>query len=131
CPEAVEIAKYIKAHSTKDETIVVLGSEPEIYFYADRRSATGYIYMYSLTESQPYAAAMQDQMIREIEATKPAYVVLVGVVTSWNPGSQSSQLLFDWFGRYAEAQLEPVGLIDILAPTQTVYHWKTESQPLP
>src|SRR6185436_19492825 len=69
CPEAVEIAKYIKAHSTKDETIVVLGSEPEIYFYADRRSATGYIYMYSLTESQPYAAAMQDQMIREIEAT--------------------------------------------------------------
>jgi hypothetical protein len=130
-PEAVEIARYIKAHSTKDETIAVLGSEAEIYFYADRRSATGYIYMYALTEPQPYALQMQRQMIHEIETAKPAYVVLVSVVTSWNPVSESSQLIFDWFNRYSQENLELVGVIDILSPTQTGYYWKTEGRTLP
>jgi hypothetical protein len=130
-PEAVEIAGYIKAHTAGDATIAVLGSEPEICFYADRRSATGYLYMYALTEPQPYALPMQQQMIREIETAKPAYIVLVGVGTSWNPISPSSQNIFDWFDRYARENLEPVGLIDILSPTQTEYHWKTEGQALP
>ena len=130
-PEAVEIARYIKAHSTRDETITVLGSEAEIYFYADRRSATGYIYIYALTEPQPYALQMQRQMIHEIETAKPAYVVLVSVVTSWNPISESSQLIFDWFNRYSQANLELVGVINILSPTQTEYYWKTEGRTLP
>jgi len=47
----------------------VLGSEPQIYFYSGRRSATGYLYMYSLTEEQKYALRMQKEMIGEIEKT--------------------------------------------------------------
>jgi len=130
-PEAVEIAKYIKAHTNKNETVAVLGSEPEICFYADRRPATGYIYMYPLTEPQPYELQMQRQMIHEIETTKPAYVVLVGIVTSWDPSSPSSQRVFDWFNSYSQQSLEPVGLVNILSPTQTEYHWKTEGHALP
>jgi len=127
----VEIASYIKAHSTGDETIAVLGSEAEIYFYAGRHSATGYIYMYALTEPQPYALQMQRQMIHEIETAKPAYVVLVSVVTSWNPISESSQFIFDWLDRYSRENLEPVGVINILSPTRTEYYWKTEGRTLP
>ena len=48
-PEAIQIANYIRTHTGKDSRIAILGSEPEIPFYADRRSATGYIYMYGLT----------------------------------------------------------------------------------
>jgi Dolichyl-phosphate-mannose-protein mannosyltransferase len=130
-PEAVEIAKYIKAHTAKNETVAILGSEPEICFYADRRSATGYIYMYPLTEPQPYELQMQRQMIREIETTKPDYVVLVGIITSWDLRSPSSQLIFDWFNGYMQKNLEPVGLVNILSPTQTDYYWKTENHALP
>ena len=58
-PEAVTIAQYIATHSDTGDTIAVMGSEPEIYFYAHRHSATGYIYMYDLMQSHQYALPMQ------------------------------------------------------------------------
>ena len=57
-PESVKIGEYIREQSAPSDTIAVLGSEPQIYFYAQRRSATGYIYTYSLMETQPYAHQM-------------------------------------------------------------------------
>ena len=47
--ESPEIARYLAAHTAPDETITVLGSEPQIYFLAHRHSASGYIYTYALT----------------------------------------------------------------------------------
>jgi hypothetical protein len=52
-PEAVKIAKFIKNNSNEDDKIAILGSEPEIFFYSQRRSATAYIYTYPLMEPQP------------------------------------------------------------------------------
>ena len=49
------VAKYLKEHMEADETVAVLGSEPEIFFDAQRKSATGYIYTYGLMEVQPLA----------------------------------------------------------------------------
>ena len=68
-PESIAIAEYIRNHSAPDSTIAVLGSEPQIYFYAHRRSATSYLYTYSLMENHKYALTMQQEMIQEIEAT--------------------------------------------------------------
>jgi hypothetical protein len=131
-PEAVEIASYIKAHTTRNETIAVLGSEPEIYFYADRRSATGYIYTYPLMEPQPYALQMQQQMIHEIETVKPAWVVMVRIGASWDKRPRSNALIFDWFfNHYSLENLKTVGVIDIVSMTQTDYYWQTEGQTLP
>ena len=48
--EAIRVAQYLREHTNPTDTIAVLGSEPEIYFYARRHSATGYIYMYGLME---------------------------------------------------------------------------------
>ena len=39
-PESLEIAKYIERTSKPEETVYVLGSEPQIFFYSNRRSAT-------------------------------------------------------------------------------------------
>ena len=48
--ESLEIAKYIREHSQKNDKVAVLGSEPQIYFYSDRKSATRHLYMYPLGE---------------------------------------------------------------------------------
>jgi 4-amino-4-deoxy-L-arabinose transferase-like glycosyltransferase len=119
--EADEVAYYIKNHTAKNARIAVLGSEPEIYFYADRRSATGYIYTYGLMEEQPYAAEMQQQMVREIEAAQPEYVVLVNVAPSFGrlPGSQ--KLIFDWIDSYLPSEYELAGIADICGGTNYVW----------
>lgn len=122
-PEALQIADYIKNNTTRNEKIAVLGSEPEIYFYADRLSATGHIYMYGLMENHPYAERMQMQMIREIEAARPGYVVVVNVAASWMIQSSSIKSVLEWGERYVENLYDPVGVIDIIDPETTYYLW--------
>ena len=45
-PESIRIAQYLREHTNASDTIAILGSEPQIYFYSHRHSATGYIYTY-------------------------------------------------------------------------------------
>ena len=127
-PEALKIAEYIKQHASKDATIAVLGSEPEIFFYSGVKSSTGYIYTYGPVESQSYAATMRQQMFREIESAKPEYVIVVNIPTSWLASPQSNRLIIDWLNRYAKEKLELVGLIDILSATKTAYHWDLQER---
>lgn len=88
CAEDGEVADYLVANSVAQDQVAVLGSEPVIYFYSHRHSATGYIYMYALTEPQKYAQQMRQEMIAEVERAQPRFVVYVDNADSWwNLGS--------------------------------------------
>jgi tetratricopeptide (TPR) repeat protein len=125
-PETLEIAKYIKEHTNKDEKIAVIGSEPQIYFYADRHSATGYIYTYALMENHDFAGTMQEEMIREVESADPEFVVFANVRSSWLPRPGSKQLLFEWFSRYIN-RFDRVGVVDLISDDSIVYMWDEDS----
>src|SRR5262249_29305990 len=66
-PESIPIADYLRQNTGPNDRIMVFGSEPQIYFYAHRKSATGFIYTYSLLEEQAYWQPMQQQLMREVE----------------------------------------------------------------
>ena len=121
--EAVEIAKYIRDRTDKNDRIAVLGSEPEIYFYADRKAATGYIYTYALMEPQPYAKTMQEEMIREIESAHPRYLVFCKIDGSWSMRRESDQGIVRWGHRYVRACYDPVGVVDIFSAAETRIVW--------
>jgi len=119
--ESVAIGNYLRENTGEDETIAVLGSEPQIYFYAQRRSATGFIYTYPLMEGHPRAEAMQRQMAREIEARAPRYLVWVNDASSWKMSKNSARLIFSWFNRY-RSRYEIVGWSEA-SPETSVVHW--------
>ena len=121
-PESVEIARYLRARTAEGDRIAVIGSEPQIYFYAGRRGATGHVYMYPLMEDQPYASGMQRQMIDEIETARPRFVVLVNASSSWSVRPQSDRTLFEWWERYQQ-NFDRVGFIDIMSDQLTTYVW--------
>lgn len=121
-PEAILIGDYIKHHSAANSQIAVLGSEPEIYFYANRHSATGYIYTYELMEHQKYAATMQSEMISQIEAARPEYLVYVDVFFSWFPRPDSDKTILSWSTKYVQDHYERVGVVD-MGRTTTEYYW--------
>jgi 4-amino-4-deoxy-L-arabinose transferase-like glycosyltransferase len=114
--ETVDVARYVRAHTTPRDRIAVLGSEPQIYFYARRRSATGYLYAYPLMEPHVYAAHMRAEMLRELDAAHPAYMVLVEVPTSWTVRADSDRSIFEWIRGYARACYERVSAADIFSP---------------
>lgn len=123
-PESLEIAEYIRTRSSKDDLIAVIGSEPQIYFYTGRNSATGYIYTYALMEEHPYASKMQRDMIHEIEEAGPEYLVLVNVFSSWLPRERSDLTILQWSDYYGRG-FDVVGIVDLL-PEGPVYSWDEE-----
>ena len=96
--ESPAVAGYLAAHTTSADRIAVFGSEPQVYFYAQRRSATGYIYMYPLTERHTFASRMQDELIAEIESTKPAFAVLATTRSSWVATLTPDLRVHTWVG---------------------------------
>jgi hypothetical protein len=124
-PEALEISKFIKSHSNENDRIAVIGSEPEIYFYSDRISATGYIYMYPLMETHPFALQMQKEMIQEIESVKPKYLILTFIRSSWLERSGSHQLVFDWIVDYQRKNYTLAGYA-LLFKDKTLYYWTSK-----
>lgn len=119
--EALTVAQYIKDNSKPEDRVAVVGSEPEIYFYAQRHSATGYIYTYPLMEPQPYAIKMQHGMISEIEASKPAFIVLVMYPFSWLQKTNSIQDIFDWAEKYTQEFYVPDRVIGLQPDGQMIW----------
>jgi len=119
-PEAVRIGEYLRGQMTPGATLAVLGSEPEIYFYSGRHSATGYIYTYGLMEEQKYAGIMRQQMIHEVETSRPEFLVYVDVPTSWLAQSGSPQEIpfLSWARRYVAEDYELAEIVDIDQQTQ-------------
>jgi hypothetical protein len=124
-PESIAIADYIKANSTENDKIAVLGSEPQLFFYANRRAATGYIYLYGLVEDQPYAETMQREAIAEIEASRPMYLVFVNVPNSWF-NDKSPTVIFHWFRDYVDGNYRLTGIVDI-GRSDSRYVWGEEA----
>jgi hypothetical protein len=121
-PEAIKVADFLRENSRPDERLLVLGSEPEIYFYSGRQSATGFIYMYPLTEQQPFALQMQRQLIEEVEKNRPAFVVFVWTPMSWRVAAGSERLLFQWADRYLQDNYRPVGLVNMPPHSSAKYY---------
>ena len=125
--ECPVIASYLAKNTTPEATIAVLGSEPEIFFDARRNSATGYIYTYGMMEPQPLARRMQEEMVQEIEAARPQYIVFVNVTTSWLPRN-TERFIFQWLQPYLSANYRRVGIVDILDADHTEYHWDSDAE---
>jgi hypothetical protein len=93
----------------------VLGSEPQIYFYAGRRAVTSYLYMYPLLERQPLAAQRQEKLIDDFETALPAFVVATANERSWLPHLGAPRTVLEWVPAFLDAHYDRVAFAD-LAP---------------
>jgi hypothetical protein len=125
-PEAEVVAKFIRENSPPAARVAVLGSEPEIYFLSHRLSATGYIYIFALGEAQPFAAKMRQEMITEIEAQKPEFIVVSDIVMVAARRSDPPPNLFDWWDEY-QTNYTRIGLADIISQSETTYAFGTNA----
>ncbi len=125
--ESIPIAKFLRDRTTTEDSIAVLGSEPQIYFYSHRHSATGYIYTYGLMEKHSYARRMQEEMIHEIEAARPKFVVFVSIEPSWMLLPKSDRMILDWINTYLQANYAGVGLVNVFRNRPSEYYLPLES----
>jgi hypothetical protein len=99
-PESIEIGEYLKRHTSPQDSIAILGSETQIYFYAQRRSASRFVNAYFLTADHPRNRDMQREMIRDIERVRPVYLIFVHVPWSWSMVKSSPKDILRWYEVY-------------------------------
>jgi len=112
-PEALTIGEYVRNHTGENDRIAVLASEPEIYFYSKRHSATGYMYMYPMLEKQKFALQMQSGMEQEVEQSRPKLIVYTDNLFKWGcakdwPASDPDpgMNIFLWMHDYLDAHYD-------------------------
>ena len=129
--ESVEVANYIEKRSGKDARVIVLGSEPQIYFYLQRKSPVNFIYMYPLMEKTPYAPGMQERFAKEVAAANAEYLIGVHINTSWFNWYVNKKLtepLFGWIEAYQNRYYDVVGVADMVSRDETVYRWDEDAR---
>jgi len=122
-PEIIPISAYIRDHSRPSDRVIVLGSEPELYFYSHRHSGTPYIYTFALTEDQPFAKKMTGDMIHDIEYGGSKYVVLIDSLDLWAYRNDNKPTIYSWWGGWGPDHYDLVGIADIISNTRTEYRW--------
>jgi len=89
---APAIGRYLAERTRPEDTIMVVGSEPEVYFFAGRSAASRLVFTYPLLGPYPYAERLLGEFSHDLESRRPSYVLLVRRVeslTEW-PGTLSS-----------------------------------------
>jgi hypothetical protein len=79
---AALVARAIEERTEPEEPFLIIGSEPQIYYLADRPAATRLIHVYTATG--PYAAApsLHAELVSDLRDGRPRYVLLVNIVSS-------------------------------------------------
>ena len=126
-PTSGMIAGFVRDHTQAGDTMAVLGSEPQIYFQSQRKSATGYLYTYSLMEPGPLARPMQSEMMVEIEAAKPEIIVLAKLTFSWGITPQSDGTILAWAQKYCADNYEVVGVLSYPVKSAADIHWEADA----
>jgi pyridoxal phosphate enzyme (YggS family) len=96
-PESPSLGKLIRENSDPDDRVFICGSEPQILFFAQRASASRYIFAYPLFATAD-SIARQKEVMEELKRNPPKFVLLVDpsvVPTSYSLSSDSPQFLFE------------------------------------
>jgi hypothetical protein len=125
-PESLVIADFIKRNSNDDDTVTVLGPEPQIYFYSNRKSTAGFIYTYFLMEKHGYVNRMKEMFVKEIESGKPKFIVVMKLKWAWLSPNNPDPILSGWSKRLIQSNYELKGKVDIVSFKQITYLWGDE-----
>ena len=76
-PESRPVAAYVAGITAPADPILIIGSEPQILFYAKRRSSSSFLMDYPLTASYPRYKEFQKTVWSEVEKTPPKVIIKV------------------------------------------------------
>ena len=126
-PETVPIGDYLRNHTMPQDRIAMLGSETQILFYAQRRSASRFVNAYFLTANHPRNREMQREMIRDIERERPKYIVFARFPMSWAMLKNSPRDLLSWFAEYGREHYELEGIL-LMGKSGYVLKWGSDAR---
>ncbi len=93
--ESPAVAERVAALTSPKDYVFIAGSEPQILYYARRRSPTRFITMYPLMLPSEFALGYQQEAVRDLAARPPKVIVMARSNLSWLLRDQSSKLFYN------------------------------------
>jgi hypothetical protein len=110
-PESVAIGRFIAERSEPTDRVFVFGSEPQIYYYAKRQSATRYIYTYPLAAPAEAALVRQRGVLDALESSPPRFIVGIFVPRSLGERDDTPTLLREGLQALVQERYLPVATV--------------------
>lgn len=120
-PEMQEIGRVLKEKTRQEDKILVFGSEPELYLYADRASATRHLFL-PIGLRHKRSDDFEREYLQEWNMSQPRFVVFPNVFADQNRENP----LFQQGVALLRQDYHTAGIVD-LYPDHTEYNWS----PLP
>ncbi|MCZ6783312.1 MAG: glycosyltransferase family 39 protein [Proteobacteria bacterium] len=121
--EAKVIGDHLREHTSAGDTIVVIGSEPEVYFYAGRRCPSRHAYFEYLVFGHPDHRLWQREFIEDVERARPRFVTLFRNRVSLVRAPSADRAIFDWARRFLSDHYQLVGAAVTTPDYRTEYLW--------
>ncbi len=94
------IGKYLKVNSLPTDRILIVGSEPQVNFYANKNTVTGYIYTLPLVEDQVFSGDMTSEWVKEFTTSSPEFIVIMGPWIPFVRGNNGFTKIWDTTQHY-------------------------------
>lgn len=85
------MARIIEAEIQPNQTVAVMGSEPQIYVYLNRKAPSRHFYTAFLSRNHRYTQSWHEEALEGLKAQKPDYVVFNILSMSWMLRPDSNQ----------------------------------------
>ena len=125
-PESMEIANYINKNSKPEDKLAVIGSEPQIYIYTNKKSPSRHIFFSTIVADVPQHKLWQREYAADIEKAKPKHIVFFNVPISLLVQANTDKFIFDWANKYITKNYKIVGLVDMMDNGQSKYVWNQD-----
>lgn len=107
------VGQFLKAHSSLTDRLFVFGSEPQLYYYASRVSASRYMFVYPLMTNLPDAESRQRCVLDEIRSCPPIFIVTVFIPGTFSRHEDSPSLIYENLYDILMHSYEVVGLVPL------------------
>jgi 4-amino-4-deoxy-L-arabinose transferase-like glycosyltransferase len=103
----VQVADYLREHTTPQDTVYVWGYDPLIYLLSDRQSASRFIYALPMM-SHWAPARWRDEFLAEIDRNRPLYFIVQRYegAARWITGQEEDTAAWAWKIRGLAGRLE-------------------------
>ena len=118
-PEHRYLSQHINKILKKEDQIAVMGSEPQIYLYTDRKAPFRHFYHALTSKETPESEAWQREVLQDLKKANPELIVFNIEPYSWMFQPNSKRILFNGAYSYAKNNYNPVMYVEMYRTGQS------------
>ncbi|MEI6021709.1 MAG: hypothetical protein WCR21_11325, partial [Bacteroidota bacterium] len=119
-------ANWINANTKPEDGMVVMGSEPELYFYTKKKCPSRHAYFAAIVDNVPEHKQWQREFVSDVEKAKPKYFIFFNHQISLFVQPNTDQYVFEWYNKYITENYNLIGLVDMVDGYTSTYVWREQ-----